>query len=211
MTDRPDTAAPTPPRGVRLEWIAYPLAALVALVSAFLWLRPHSYAGLLIQSPSKAVAMDGLVFTNGEPADLDSFAGDVTLIYFGYTDCPDICPTTLANVAKARASLGRDADRLHVLMVTVDPERDTAEVLGDYVSHFDQTFLGVSGHPEDLARVATLYGIYVLRGEGTVESGYDVDHTATLMAVDRDGYLRVVYSYGVEPEALASDLKELLG
>jgi protein SCO1/2 len=134
----------------------------------------------------------------------------VVLVYFGYTNCPDICPTTLARAAEAKRLMGSSGDDLQVLMVSVDPERDTQEALAQYMAFFDDSFLGVTGPVEALDRVATLYGIYVKRNEGTAESGYTVDHTGTLMAIDPDGYLRVIYPNDVSADALASDLRALL-
>lgn len=194
--------------------VPWPIVAVVVilLIGAGIWLfRPHTYSGLVIQSPSPAASLDGLVFTDGERADLARFSDKVVLMYFGYTYCPDICPTTLARIADARARMGDAGDDLQVLMVTVDPARDTADVLGEYVSHFDPAFLGVTGRVEDTDRVATLYGIYVNRHDEDGTSDYTVDHTGTLMAVDRDGFLRVVFSNDVTAADLAADLRELVG
>jgi protein SCO1/2 len=197
---------PRPPWGV--VWVV--LVALVGVAVAFVLFRPHTYAGSVLQAPVPAESLDGLVFSDGRPADLAAFSGDVVLVYFGYTNCPDICPTTLARAAEAKRLMGSSGDDLQVLMVSVDPERDTQEALAQYMAFFDDSFLGVTGPVEALDRVATLYGIYVKRNEGTAESGYTVDHTGTLMAIDPDGYLRVIYPNDVSADALASDLRALL-
>jgi protein SCO1/2 len=165
----------------------------------------------VLQAPIPAASLEGLTFSNGEPASLEAFEGKLVLMYFGYTNCPDICPITLASAARAREAMGSAGEGLQVLMVTVDPQRDTLELLDEYVGYFDPSFLGVGGSEEELDRVATLYGIYVKRGEGTPESGYTVDHTGSLMAIDPDGFMRVLYTHDVDSDALAADLEELLG
>lgn len=193
----------------RLDALAVVAVAAIGVVVAIWLFRPHTYAGAVLQSPSPAPAMDGLVLHTGDPADLSRFAGDVVLVYFGYTNCPDICPTTLAKAAQAKESMGSAGDRLQVLMVTVDPERDTPDILGEYVAHFDRTFFGVSGTPEAVARVASLYGIFFQRGQELEGGGYNVDHTGTLIAIDPEGYERVLYPNDVDADALAADLREL--
>ncbi len=194
----------------RWLWVLIPLVTLLGVAVAYVLFRPHTYAGAVLQAPEKAASMEGLVFSDGTPADLNRFADQVVLVYFGYTHCPDICPTTLVRAAEAKEAMGSDGDDLQVLMVSVDPERDTVEALDEYMAFFDDTFLGVTGSEENLDRVATLYGIGVIRKEGTVESGYTVDHTGTLLAIDPAGFLRVIYPNDVDADALASDLKELL-
>ncbi|NNC74751.1 MAG: SCO family protein [Acidimicrobiia bacterium] len=173
-------------------------------------LRPHLYAGTVLQSPQPAPEFT-LTTHNGDQVSPRDFGGDVVLLYFGYTHCPDVCPLTLSNVAKALDRIGSDAERVQLMMITVDPERDTPEVLDDYMGHFDETFLGLGGDPDEIARIAALYGVFYRANEGDVETGYVVDHTATLMAIDPTGALRVVYSPEIGAEALAPDLKELLG
>lgn len=196
----------------RRPWL-WVLAAIAVGVAAFFvgtTLRPHIYAGTVFQSPSPAPPID-LIAHTGEPVDLEDYRGEVVLLYFGYTHCPDVCPLTLSNAAKAIENLGRDGDRVNVMMVTVDPERDTPDLLGEYVTFFDESFLGLYGPDEDLARTAALYGVFYQAREGTPESGYLVDHTATLMAIDPDGFLRVLWTPDVSNEDLTADLEELLG
>lgn len=209
------TTEDTPParrRSRRLEFAAYFAVVALGVVAAFVFFRPHVYAGAVIQSPAKAPNLEGMVFHNGEPADLWRFDGDVVLVFFGYTNCPDICPTTLSSVARARDRLDEDdAARVHTVMVTVDPERDTADRLADYVTHFDDSFLGATGDPQAVHQAEVLYGVNVYEHEGTIESGYVVDHTARLVAIDTDGFIRVIYPTEVAPDLLAADLEELLG
>jgi protein SCO1 len=185
------------------------VVAAIAVLS-FSWVRPHTYSGFVLQSPAPAPSMEGLVDHTGAPVDLATYRGDVVLVYFGYTHCPDVCPTTLSTAAKAIERLGGRGERVHLLMVTVDPERDTPEYLADYVTYFDARFLGVWGTPDDLAKTAALYSVYYQKGEGTVETGYVVDHTATLMAIDPDGFIRVLFTPEHTADQLAADLQELL-
>lgn len=193
------------------QWIAVVVVAALGVATALFLFAPHTYAGAVLQSPSRAPALSGLEFHTGERADLSAMRGDVVLVYFGYTHCPDVCPTTLAAAARAREALGAEAGRVHVVMITVDPERDTAPVLAEYLSFFDESFLGVTGSERALREAATVYGIYAEKAEGTPASGYLVDHTATLMAIDPDGFIRVLYPTDVKPDELAADLVELLG
>lgn len=191
-------------------YAAYALAALAGVLVAFVFLRPHTFSGAVMQSPSKAPDLEGMSFHTGDPVELWRFDGDVVLVYFGYTYCPDVCPTTLSAVARAKEQIGGDADRVHTVMVTVDPERDTPEVLGDYMTHFDPSFLGAWGDEQATRQATVLYGIFVEQHEGTRESGYIVDHTAHLIAIDTEGFIRVIYPTDVAPDDLAADLRELL-
>lgn len=203
---------PSPPRARRRVWAVAAAVAAAGILAFFVGtaLRPHIYAGTVFQSPSPAPAID-LIAHTGEPVDLADYRGEVVLLYFGYTHCPDVCPLTLSNAAKAIDNLGSDGERVNVMMVTVDPERDTPELLGEYVTFFDESFLGLYGAEQDLARTAALYGVFYQAREGTPESGYLVDHTASLMAIDPDGFLRLLWTPDVTNEDLTADLRELLG
>lgn len=206
-------AVPRPKR--RRPWgiyAAYVAAVLAGVLVAALFLRPHQYAGTIIQSPYRAPALDGMYLHTGDPAELWRYDGEVVVVYFGYTHCPDVCPTTLSAVARAKEQLATDdADRVETLMVTVDPERDTPEVLGDYMTHFDPAFLGVWGDQNATRSATTLYGVTVVKNEGTSQAGYTVDHTTRLIGIDTDGFVRIIWPTDVTPDALAADLEELLG
>ena len=184
---------------------------MVALAfAAFRVFTPHIYSGTVMQAPTTAPSMDGLVWTDGTPVDIAAFEGDVVVVYFGYTFCPDVCPTTLSQVGHALERLGDDADRVHVIMVSVDPERDEPGRLGDYMSSFGPQFVGATGPIEAVERVASTYGIFFAIGERYDDGGYAVDHTASLMGIDRDGHLRVVWPATLDVDALAADLDALL-
>jgi len=172
---------------------------------------PHLYTGTVLQDSSPAPTLDGLAFSDGTPADLTAFDDELVLLYFGYTNCPDVCPTALAGAATAVRQLDADEqERVNLVMITVDPARDTQPELQRYVEFFDPSFRSLSGSREDIDRAASQYGVFYEIGEGTPESGYLVDHTATMLAIDGGGSLRVVWSPTVTANQLHDDIKELL-
>ena len=128
------------------------------------------------------------------------------VLYFGYTFCPDVCPITLSKLDRAMDILGDDAEDVQVIMVSVDPERDTPEVLEQYMAHFNPDFVGVTGDVEAIDRIATVYGVYYEAAEGSEATGYLVNHTATVMIVDKDGYLKLVLPFEGTAEEMAADL-----
>jgi protein SCO1/2 len=133
-------------------------------------------------------------------------------MFFGYTSCPDVCPTTLAEAKRVLEGLGDDADRVTFLFITVDPERDTPEVLGTYVTAFHPAIVGLTGAPNDLATVRQDYGVFaekeVLEGSA---AGYIVNHTARVFLVDAEGRLRLSYSFGTPSGDVLEDIRHLLG
>lgn len=191
-------------------------AVVITAVAAVAWfgvlprLRPHVFHGAVIQSSTPAPTVD-LVAHTGERMSLDDFAGKVVVMYFGYTFCPDVCPTTLSRLATARDLLGDAADDVQVLMVSVDPERDSPELLADYVPAFDESFIGLTGTRQEVAQLATVYGVYFEKTEVDGAAGYLVDHTATVMVVDRDGFLKLVLPFDVTAADIADDLAYLAG
>lgn len=194
----------------RWWWLPIVSGAILAVI-AVIMLRPHIYAGIVLQSSDPAPAMDGLVYDTGEQVDLDDLGGDVVLVYFGYTYCPDLCPAMLGTVARAIDDLGEGAERVTAMMVTVDPDRDTPEVLSDYVTYFGDGIRGVWGTEENVRSVAGGYGVTFTYDEPLADGNYLVAHTASLFAIDPDGALRVVYPVELTADALSADLRELLG
>lgn len=172
-------------------------------------LRPYVFHGMVIQSPQPAADFT-LTGHMGQPVSLSDFKGQLILLYFGYTTCPDVCPATLVELHRARLLLGQRADEIQVLMVTVDPERDTEAVLGEYLAHFDPTFIGLTGTPDQIAEVATYYGIFYQRQESDSVLGYLVDHTATVTVVNREGYVKLIFPFGTPAEEMAADLAYML-
>lgn len=146
---------------------------------------------------------------NGKPRTLADFRGKVVTVFFGFTHCPDVCPTTLAEMAQVRKALGADAGELQVLFVTVDPERDTPAVLKQYVPSFDPSFLGLYGDAEATARAAKEFKVFYQK-QPTKNGGYSMDHSAGTFVLDQEGRLRLFAQYGQGPEALVHDIRILL-
>jgi protein SCO1/2 len=147
---------------------------------------------------------------NGKPRTLADFRGKVVTVFFGFTHCPDVCPTAMVELAQVAKALGPDADKLQVLFVTVDPERDTPELLRQYVPAFHPSFLGLHGDLDAIARTAKEFKVY-FRKQPLKSGGYTVDHGAGIFILDREGRLRLFAQYGQGPEALLHDIRLLIG
>jgi protein SCO1/2 len=147
---------------------------------------------------------------NGKQRTLADFRGKAVVVFFGYTQCPDVCPTTIAALAEARKGLGPDADRVQVLFVTVDPERDTRELLAQYVPAFDRRFLGLFGDADATARVAKEFKIVYQKQPGTSAGSYTMDHSAGTYVFDPQGRLRLFVGLTQGPDVFAHDLREIL-
>lgn len=184
------------------------IVTILVMIAGVYFLRPHTFHGTVIQSPEPSYDFT-LTSVDGDVS-LSDFRGKIVLIYFGYTFCPDICPGTLGNVAQALRNMGTQADDVQLIMVSLDPERDTPEKLAEYMGHFHPSFIGVTGSKENLDEVAALYGIFYQKAEGSDATGYLIDHTATLMVLDREGYLKLVFPFGVTAEEIADDLKYMI-
>ncbi|MEY2819994.1 MAG: SCO family protein [Chloroflexota bacterium] len=184
------------------------IVTILVMIAGVYFLRPHTFHGTVIQSPEPSYDFT-LTSVDGDVS-LSDFRGKIVLIYFGYTFCPDICPGTLGNVAQALRNMGTQADDVQLIMVSLDPERDTPEKLAEYMGHFHPSFIGVTGSKEKLDEVAALYGIFYQKAEGSDATGYLIDHTATLMVLDREGYLKLVFPFGVTAEEIADDLKYMI-
>lgn len=185
----------------------------IGLGGLFLLIRPlfgpTEWHGMEIQS-NQPVTNFTLTGPGGEPVSLIDFRGKVVMMYFGYTFCPDVCPATMVELSDAMEALGSQSDGVQVLMITLDPERDTAEVLEQYVNHFDESFIGLTGTPDDLIAVTAPMGIFYERHEGSAASGYLIDHTATVAVLDKEGKLRLIYPFGITGQEMAADLKYLV-
>ncbi|MFN8381060.1 MAG: SCO family protein [Anaerolineales bacterium] len=184
------------------------LVIILGLAVGVFFLRPHTFHGTVIQSPE--LSYDFTLKSAKGDVSLSDYRGKLVLIYFGYTFCPDICPATLANVGQSLRELGTKADDIQLIMISLDPERDTPEKLEQYVTHFHPSFVGVTGTPDELAKVASLYGIFYEKVAGTDNSGYLLNHTATLLVIDREGYLKLVFPFGVTVPEIVDDLKYML-
>jgi protein SCO1 len=146
----------------------------------------------------------------GNTRRLADFRGKAVAVFFGYTQCPDVCPTTLAALAEAMKALGPDADRVQVLFVTVDPERDTPALLAQYVPAFDPRFLGLYGDAEATARTAREFKIIYQKVPGSSAGTYTMDHSAGTYVFDPQGRLRLYVANGQGADVFAHDLRELL-
>ena len=146
---------------------------------------------------------------SGKPRSIADFRGKAVVLFFGYTHCPDVCPTTMLEIKQALGKLGADAARVQVLFVTLDPERDTPEVLAKYVPSFDPGFIGLSGDAKTTATVAKDFKVFYQKAQGKSAGSYTIDHTAGIYVFDPKGRLRLFARPG-KPDDLASDLRTLL-
>lgn len=188
--------------------------ALTTLAGSFLAL-----AGCADSKPQfKAVDITGAEYArdfalpdaNGRTRSIKDFAGKVVVVFFGYTQCPDVCPTTLTEIAQARKLLGPDGDKVQAVFITVDPERDTPEVLKAYVGNFGSDIVALRGTAEQTAAVAKDYKVYYKKVEGKAPGTYFMDHSAASYVYDPQGRLRLYTRYGSGAQALADDVKLLL-
>lgn len=194
----------------RLAWAGGFL--LLLLVAAFIgWQNlPHTFHGIMLESPR--VAEDFTLPTStGESMSLSDFRGKYVALFFGYTFCPDVCPTTLSDLQQMLKGLGADqASEVQVLMVSVDPERDTPEQLATYLDFFDPAFIGMTGTVADIQPIASQFGIFFERQEGSENTNYLVDHTSAITVIDPEGRVRIIFPYGVKGSEMATDLAYLM-
>jgi protein SCO1/2 len=147
---------------------------------------------------------------NGKARTLKDFSGKVVMMFFGYTQCPDVCPTSMAEMAEIKKLLGKDGDRIQCLFVSVDPERDKPEMLKAYMENFDPSFLALYTTPEKTAALAKEYKVYYKKVDGPTPTSYTIDHTAGSYVYDTTGKLRLFTRYGTKPELTAADVRQLL-
>jgi protein SCO1/2 len=176
--------------------------------------------GACSESKPKFVAVDlsgaeyardfALTDHNGQPRSIKDFSGKVVVLFFGYTQCPDVCPTSMAELAEVKKLLGKDGDKLQGLFVTVDPARDTPELLKAYMANFDPSFLALYTTPDKLDALAKEYKVYFKKAEGKTPTSYTMDHSAGSYVYDTQGKLRLYARYGTGAAALAGDIQQLL-
>ena len=147
---------------------------------------------------------------NGQLRTLKDFAGKVVVVFFGFTQCPDVCPTSMAELAQVKQLLGADGDKLQAIFITVDPERDTPELLKAYMGNFDPSFLALRPTPEQLPQLAKDFKIYYKKVDGKTPGSYTMDHSAGSYIFDEKGRIRLYNRYGAGAEVLASDIKLLI-
>ena len=149
--------------------------------------------------------------TDGKMRSLADWKGKVTVVFFGFTQCPEVCPTTLAELAQIKQSLGAQGDELQTIFVTIDPERDTPEILKAYVGHFGPGFTALRGTPEQTAEAAKEFKVFYAKVPGKTAGSYSMDHSAASFVFDKAGRVRLYVPYGGDSKAFAADLKQLVG
>ena len=189
-------------------------AALAGVLAALLALRlggsPHEFVGTVYSNPDAAPGFE-LTADTGQRASLSDFEDKVVLLYFGYTFCPDICPASLAELATALDTLNAgDRDQVQVMMISVDPARDTPQALAEYMDYFDPSFVGLTGTDQEIAAVAADYNVFYEVEEGSAATGYLVNHWAGVYVIDRDGLLVESFGFGTPGEEIAADVEEWL-
>jgi protein SCO1/2 len=170
---------------------------------------PHSFKGIDLTGADYATGFT-LPDHNGQVRTMADFKGKLVVLFFGFTQCPDVCPTSLSEMAQAKELLGADGDRLQGLFISVDPERDTPAVLREYVTNFDPGFLGLYAAPTELEGLAKSYKLYYKKVPGQTPTSYTMDHSAGSYVYDTEGRIRLYHRYGSGAQALADDLKALL-
>ncbi|MCD2166010.1 SCO family protein [Comamonas koreensis] len=147
---------------------------------------------------------------HGQRRSMADFKGKVVLVFFGFTQCPDVCPTTLGDLAAVKQKLGAKGDKLQVIFASVDPARDTPEILQAYLANFDPSFLALRGSDEETAKMAKDFKVYYKRVEGQTPGSYTMDHTAGDYIFDPEGRLRLYSRYGTPVDTLAKDIEQLI-
>lgn len=181
---------------------------LVMLGVGYLYL-PYTYKGTKIDPPV-AIKDFTLINQQKESFELSSLYGHYTFIFFGYTHCPDVCPITLSEFKRIKEGLGKDADQVKFVFITVDPQRDTADVLQRHLSRFDPAFIGLSGSEDQLKLVWDAFGVYREKRDATNSDSYLIDHTARIYLLDKEGRLFMTYPYDMGWENILGDLQHML-
>lgn len=163
-----------------------------------------------IVEPPHAVQDFTLTNQRDEALSLSDLRGKAVLMFFGYINCPDVCPTTLADYTLVKKILGNVADDIAFVFISVDGKRDSPELMASFLSHFDSSFIGLSGEENTLRLLGKEYGLVFNQDLNSNTEDYIVQHTSPSFLIDRDGYLRMVFFYGTDPEAIASGIREIL-
>ena len=198
----------TPPSR-RLILTAGSLAALGLLSACEKAAPPPSFKAVDITGADYARQLT-LTDANGQPFALSSLKGKIAVVFFGYTQCPDVCPTTLSGLAETQRLLGTDGDKLVGVFVTVDPERDTQTLLKSYVGSFNPNWVALRGTPDETAAAAKEFKVFYRMVPGKTETSYTVDHTAASFVFDAQGKPRLYVRHATPPADLAADIKLLL-
>jgi len=195
----------------REMWVGLGLVILLGVVAVvtFTFQKADNFRGTLYD-PALPAPEFSLTRANGQEFRLGAQKSKLVYIFFGYTSCPDVCPTTLAEMRQVRETVGDKADQVEVVFVTVDPDRDTPEKVQEYATLFDPSFVGLSGSMEELEKIWNDYGVYRQIEASTSSTDYPVTHSSRLYLIDQDGNLRLSYAFGTPPDDIAQDLDLLL-
>jgi protein SCO1/2 len=193
-------------------WMGGLIAIVVfGIAGADMFLQAYKFRGSVIDPPIAASNFT-LKDQNGQTFQLSDQRSKIVLMFFGYTNCPDICPTTLLQFKQARAQLGNQADRVRFVFVTVDPERDTAEKMKTYLGAIDPAIIGLVGSQAELEQVWKAYGVYRQKLPGQSPNDYAdlIEHSGRVYLIDTQGNLRLTYPFGLTPDDVAQDVRYLL-
>ncbi len=196
----------------KILWVGFLSLAVVALAAllTIMFSRPVSYRGTAYGEPYPLAPQIELKQSNGETFRLSDQKGKIVLLFFGYTSCPDVCPTTLAELKLVMDDLGVKTELVQVIFVSVDPQRDTPEKIQNYADHFNKGFVGLSGTVDELETIWKDYGIFREEVQSDSAFGYIVNHTARVYLIDMDGNLRLSYGFQTPVEDIVNDLELLL-
>jgi protein SCO1/2 len=193
-----------------LPWFALAIIALLLVTAAVTLTRPYTFHGSIIQGDYQAPDFN-LNDGKGGQFQLAQQRGKVILVFFGFTNCPDVCPTTMADFEQIHQRLGKDAEKVDFVFITVDPDRDTPQVTAQYAARFDPAFYGLSGTEQQLDPVWKAYGVYrQLDKQSPTDTSYNVEHSSQVYAVDPSGNLRLTFVYGTPVDDMLQDVRHLL-
>ncbi len=195
---------------VRLIPVAVAIASILASGCTLLASKPYVFNGLLVDDPVAAPDFT-LTDQNFQQVSLRDFHGQIVLLFFGFTNCPDVCPATLGTWKQLQRALGEQSQHVRFIMITVDPERDTPERMGKHLSLFHPEFIGLGGSVEDIEDVAQDYNVFFEKANVGSASGYLVNHTTLTYVIDSDGKLVLAHRpYETQAQEIADDLEQLL-
>jgi len=196
----------------KILWVGAGLFFLIGIVGFLTMVlgRPANFRGTAYVEPYPLAPEIELRKASGESFRLSDLKGKIVLLFFGYTSCPDVCPTTLAELNIALTKIKRGAQNVQVVFTSVDPQRDTPEKIQEYASRFGESFIGLSGSTEELEPIWRNYGVFREIAQDGTAMDYTVNHTARVTLIDRRGYMRLSYGFQTPPEDIANDVDILL-
>jgi len=197
------------PRSTLWLGIAVILGVFLAFLGGLLIGKPYAYQGSLIEPPIPAKDFV-LTDQHRQPFHLADYQGEVVLLFFGYTYCPDVCPATLTDLKFIFDQLGEQSDKVKFVFITVDPDRDTPDQLERHLKLFNPNFIGLTGEFTELEKVWGDYGVYRAKQDSTSDTAYLVEHTARVYVIDQSNQLRLTFPFGMDREGMLKDIQQLL-